>query len=204
MKKTVILTNLIGIFLIISFSLFGSVGSRQLNNINPYIIKSEYTPVEYYFKQVYVRIYGRCRTIASPGEWIGGTYKGHLRHASAIVGDHNKPPEDQEELSSLHVEIRKDKFGEKIFSCDLVVGPVGVEDATGLFYWEQLGDGVSKIPPKLYIDCYSKGRTQVHVYHGENVKNYTHARSTFFKNPIMRSFLSFNQFLFIRQLFSII
>ena len=95
----------------------------------------------------------------------------------AIVGNEEFPPEKQEELAVLHVEIRKSKFWVKLFSCDLIVGPVQVADATGTFYWGAEGSGVSEIPPELSIECHSKGEAAVNVRYGENIQTYPHTRS---------------------------
>ena len=170
--------SLISLIIVIFLLIIPSTMALSVNNYKQFEqtsdINATWDPDIHIFYDVYVKITGRCRTISSPSAelWDGGLYEGHLNHAGAIVGNTAAPPDKQDKLAYLNIIIKDNKDAENvIFSCNMVVGPISTEDSTGTFYWEAEGMGVSPYPPEIFIECHSKGRVQVHVYHRDDSNN---------------------------------
>lgn len=106
-------------------------------------------PHEYYFEDVNVLVIGRCRTIeSSGGPWFGGLYKGTLSGAGIQTCD--------TWLERMHVFV----YNNSLFNIyqkflRLTNHTVGMENATGIFFWGAKGFGVRYIPPVIFVWCHA-------------------------------------------------
>jgi len=157
MKKIVIVLLTVGIALI-SFHQISTTTNAAIAPMTQYLSNNKMTnelstssdstsPLS--FKNVDIRISGLCRTLIYSRGYLGGRRSGHLPHVGACVinayGD--------ERISV----VIKDASGKTLFSkSSITSGIVFMTNADGNFYWSAYGNGYSRLPPLIYINCHAE------------------------------------------------
>jgi hypothetical protein len=109
-----------------------------------------HNPDEYYFENVNVFIFGRCRGINSDGAWIRGLFIGTQLYSGVVV------------FHSRFEGIRVTIFNESIYNpwfsvSGLINSVVCMHDAKGIFFWacwKQYSAG--PIPPIVFVLCHAQ------------------------------------------------
>jgi hypothetical protein len=118
--------------------------------ILPFISSCSAESDEYYFENVNVIIFGRCRDIRSEGTWIRGLFIGTSLYPSVGVGDTH--------FEKLRVKI----YNESIFNpwksfSGLINTVVCMHDAKGIFFygcWKHYS--ARWIPPIVFVLCHAQ------------------------------------------------
>ena len=71
MKNKLITIVTVCMFLLISYTTVAADEKYQIKHESSPIVNSDYDDNRYVFENVYVKVYGRCRSIYSSGEWGG-------------------------------------------------------------------------------------------------------------------------------------
>lgn len=105
---------------------------------------------EYHFQDVYVVIIGRCRTIGSTGEWMGGLFIGNQSHPS--IEAFNTP------LERLNINIYEQLKTNPCFSLRQAKNiSVHLIDTKGIFFWSCWSQSSARfIPPIVFVYCYTE------------------------------------------------
>ena len=107
-------------------------------------------PDEYYFENVNVIIFGRCREIGSDGTWMGGLFIGNQTYPDVLVTDTR--------FEGIRVKI----FNESIFNpwvslSGLINTDVYMRSAEGIFFWAcWRQNSAGPIPPIVFIYCHAE------------------------------------------------
>jgi hypothetical protein len=105
---------------------------------------------EYYFENVNVIIFGRCREIGSDGTWMGGLFIGNQTYPDVLVTDTR--------FEGIRVKI----FNESIFNpwvslSGLVNTDVYMRSAEGIFFWAcWRQNSAGPIPPIVFVYCHAE------------------------------------------------
>lgn len=99
-----------------------------------------------YLEDVNVLVVGRCRTIVSDGSWHGGLFIGKM--AGASLHSLDTP------LERLHILVYNESYTNLLSRIKL--GVVHMLNIDGIFFWSQIGNGVSKIPPLAFVFCHAE------------------------------------------------
>jgi hypothetical protein len=108
------------------------------------------TSDEYHFENIYVIITGRCRTIGSTGEWMGGLFIGNQSHPS--IEAFNTP------LERLNINIYEQLKTNPCFSLRQAKNiSVHLINTKGIFFWSCWSQSsASFIPPIVFVYCYTE------------------------------------------------
>jgi hypothetical protein len=109
---------------------------------------------EYFFENVNVLIVGRCRTIRSDGSWLGGLYKGPM-HLFGVTAWHTP-------LERLQIVVYNETILDPWMTFSRLRNSTGGDSVNGTFYWGGEENGVSLIPPIIFVHCFAE-RFQVNV-----------------------------------------
>jgi hypothetical protein len=130
--------------------LFVGTGSLVLIRYSPLCSAGAFhDPDEYYFENVNVFIFGRCREIGSDGTWMGGLFIGIQSYPDVLVTDTR--------FEGIRVKI----FNESIFNpwvslSGLINTDVYMRGAEGIFFygcWQQYSARL--IPSIIFIYCHA-------------------------------------------------
>jgi len=104
---------------------------------------------EYYFEDVNVFIFGRCRTIGSDGTWIKGLFIGNQSYPKVQVTDTR--------FEGLRVIIFNESIFNPCFSISkLIDALVFMHDAKGIFFWGCWKQFSARlIPPIVFVSCHA-------------------------------------------------
>jgi len=97
----------------------------------------------YYFEDVNVLIFGRCRIIYSDDTWHGGLFVGYQEFCGVITKNKS--------LEKLTILLRNQSSGEFFFKSKLCCHHIGMMNVTGIFFWGAIGSGPRIIPPVVFI-----------------------------------------------------
>ena len=105
---------------------------------------------EYYFEDVYVVITGRCGSIGTSGDWMGGLYIGNQTHPT--INAYDLP------LERLNINIYKEFKSGPCFSLKQSKD-IGVDiiDTNGIFFWGCWKQYSARlIPPAIFVLCHAE------------------------------------------------
>jgi hypothetical protein len=147
MNTNVLIGGSITAVALIVFTSFTSVSSYEIATIS-HSINSPYD--EYFFENVNVLSYGRCRCIGSTGDWIGGLFIGNM--SRPFIQAFDTP------LERLSIIIYNDSISDPYMSFSKLINTeIYLHDADGIFFWSAWNQfGARVIPPLLLVWCYAE------------------------------------------------
>jgi len=101
-----------------------------------------------YFENVNVFVIGRCRTIYSDGSWDGGLFIGDQTHSG--IETHDSP------LERIRIIIYNETILDPWISFSgLSRAIIGMNNASGIFFWGAKGNGIKILPPIIFVCCHA-------------------------------------------------
>lgn len=103
---------------------------------------------EYYFHDVELLVFGRCRGRFSDGSWDDRLLVGNITYGGVTAFDNF--------LERFTILVRNQSTGEFFFKLRLKYGDIQFVNATGVFFWGSKAGGVSNLKPIVFIQCHAE------------------------------------------------